>query len=107
MHRVCLISKPDHFLVDSLYSSWPLRAQPPLDQARARVGRRDVQLPCSGESGKVNLGQHVVSNCEPEVMRNLPQAKKPVRPSGAWLQGTCTLSLGFLGTSPEELGERT
>lgn len=53
----------------------------------------DVQLPCSGESERVNLGQLVTSNCCPAVMRNLPWAKEPVRPRGAgcWAPVLCHL----------------
>lgn len=105
VQRACLIAKPDHSLMD-IYSSWPPRAQSPLDQARASTwGGVAVWLPCTGESGRVNLGQLVTSNCGPAVRRNLPRAVEAVRPSGAWRRDTCTLSLGPLGTGPEELGE--
>lgn len=90
-----------------LVSQSPATTGPGKGQGWGGGGGWTVLLPCSGESGRLNLGQHVTSNCGPAVMRNLPRAKEAVRPSGAWLQGTCTLSLGFLGTGPEELGERT
>lgn len=106
VQRACLISKPDHSLWTEFIPAglpepshhWS-RQGPALEEGVA------VQLPRTGESGKVNLGQLVTSNCGPAVMRNLPRAKEAVRPSGAWRQDTCTLSLGLLGSGPEELGE--
>ena len=106
VQRACLISKPDHSLVDSLSSSWPPRAQSPLDQARASTwegGGCAVAMYWGVWEGQPRSTCHIqLWACSYEKPASGQGSCEAI---GAWRQDTCTLSLGLRGTGPEELGE--